>query len=106
MGSSYAGYRTESLDPVPLRMLLTWYIVSEWIGFVATYRLLQRINGSVIGTWNIEANSFCTTTTVQGYQYYAIGCDTDILGVPGAKTENLVLRAYLRILIRTRFINE
>src|SRR6516225_8791357 len=87
--------------PVPLKMLLTWYIVSEWIGFITAYNLFQRINKSIIDTWNIEANSFCATTTMQGYQYYAIGCDTDILSVPGTKADNLILRAYLRILIRT-----
>ena len=106
LGSPYAGYPSGSPEPVPLRMLLTWYFVSERIGFVATYGLLQWINWTVIDTRNNEASSFRTTTTVQGDQHYAIGCDTDILGVPGTETKNLVLRTYLRILIRARFINE
>src|SRR5215831_3797540 len=87
-------------------MLLTWYIVSKWISFISAYRLLQRINGSVTSTWHNKADSFCATTPVQGYQYQAIGSDADILSMPWAKAQNLVLRAYLCILIVARFINQ
>jgi hypothetical protein len=106
MYSPCEGYRAGSPDPAPLRMLLTWHFVPERIGFFAAYSLLQWINGTVIGTRDKEAQSFRTTITVQCNQHHAIGCDTDSLGVPGTEAENLVLRAYLRILVCARFINQ
>ena len=91
---------------MPPRTSLAWDIVSKRVSFLTAHGLLQWINGSVSSAWNNEAKSICTTITVQRDKHYAIGSNTNILGMPWTEAEKLVLRRDLSKLIRTGFVHE